>query len=182
MLWKADRRTFCCNWPIAPDKPGIRTWPIWPTGCFCWATGHRRGYRSSHADWDGLYHRRLILKTGQALLEAPSITELSLLRPQFAHVLTVLEERKEWSPILESLLPVLTNMRDSERGDAVDDRLVYLNQAAVRLRQVQEQLSEHPSSIERTLVRAITRRWTGLLTAEIEDHRGRAELEVTLKP
>ena len=136
---------------------------------------------NSDRNWDGLYHRRLILKTGQALLEAPSITELSLLRPQFAHVLTALAERKEWSPILESLLPVLTNMRDSERVDAADDRLVYLNQAAVRLRQVQEQLDKYPSSIDRTLVRAITRRWAGLLTAEIEDQRGRAELEVTLK-
>ncbi len=131
--------------------------------------------------WNGLHHRRLILKTCQALLEAPSITELGLLRPQFAHVLTVLQERKEWSPILESLLPVLTNMRDSERVDAVDDRLVYLNQAAVRLRQVQDQLDEYSPSVERTLVRAISRRWAGLLTADIEEHRGRAELEVSLK-
>lgn len=135
----------------------------------------------SGKEWDGLYHRRLILKTCQALLEAPSITELGLLRPQLVHVLTVLEERKEWSPILELLLPVLTNMRDSERVDAVDDRLVYLNQAAVRLRQVQDQLNDHSPSMERTLVRAITRRWAGLLTAEIEEHRGRAELEVSLK-
>lgn len=131
--------------------------------------------------WNGLYHRRLIFKTCQALLEAPSVTELGLLRPQFVHVLSMLEERNEQSPILESLLPVLTNMRDSERVDAVDDRLVYLNQAAVRLRQVQEQLDEYPPSIERTLTRAIARRWSGLLTAEIEEHRGRAQLEVTLK-
>src|SRR5690606_5605175 len=37
------------------------------------------------------------------------------------------------------------------------------------------------SSVERTLARAITRRWSGLLTGEIEEQRGRAKLEVTLK-
>ena len=131
--------------------------------------------------WEGLAQRRLIYKTSQTLLEAPSITELSLARPQFVHLLAVLEEKKQWSPTLELLLPVLTNMRDSERVDAVDDRLVYLNQAAVRLRQGQDQLTEYPASVERTLARAITRRWSGLLTAEIEEQRGRAHLEVTLK-
>ncbi len=136
---------------------------------------------ASGQEWDGLTQRRLIYKTCQTLLEAPSITELSLARPQFVHLLAVLEEKKQWSPTLEMLLPVLTNMRDSERVDAVDDRLVYLNQAAVRLRQVQDQMTEYPPTVERTLGRAITRRWSGLLTGEIEEQRGRAQLEVTLK-
>ncbi len=131
--------------------------------------------------WDDLSTRRMIYKTCQMMLEAPSITELGLLRPQFVHLLAALEEKREESPILETLLPVLTNMRDSERVDAIDDRLVYLNQAAVRLRQAQEQLNAFPPSIERTLARAITRRWSGLLTAEMEEQRGRAELEVSLK-
>ncbi len=136
---------------------------------------------ASGKDWAALPQRRSIYKTCQAMLESPSITELVLVRPQFVHLLAVLEERKEWSPILETLLPVLTNMRDSERVEAVDDRLVYLNQAAVRLRQVQDQLTEFAPSVERTLVRAIARRWSGLLSAEIEEQRGRAELEVSLK-
>jgi hypothetical protein len=83
--------------------------------------------------------------------------------------------------VLDSLLPVVTNLRDSERVDSVDDRLVYLNQAAVRLRQIQEQLPEYSPGVERTLVRAIARRWTGLVSAEIEEQRGRAELQVMLK-
>ena len=136
---------------------------------------------ASGQNWHTLPQRRSIYKTCQAMLEAPSITELVLVRPQFVHLLTILEERKEWSPILETLLPVLTNMRDSERVEAVEDRLVYLNQAAVRLRQVQDQLDEFAPSVERTLVRAIARRWSGLLSAEIEEQRGRAELEVSLK-
>jgi len=131
--------------------------------------------------WRNLSQRRLIYRTCQTMLEAPSIIELGLVRPQYVKMLAVLEERKEWSPALDMLLPVLTNMRDSDRVEAADDRLVYLNQAAVRLRQIQDQLFEFSPSVERTLVRAIGRRWSGLLTAEIEEQRGRAELEVSLK-
>ena len=130
--------------------------------------------------WVNLQRRRLIYKTCQALLEAPSIIELGLLRPQLAHLLGMLEEKQDWSPIFESLLPVITNMRDSERVELIEDRLVYLNQAMTRLRQLQEQLDGFAPSIERTLAQAITRRWSGLLTAEIEEQRGRAELEVAL--
>lgn len=128
--------------------------------------------------WAGLSRQRSTYRMCQALLEAPSITELALLRPQLVHLINTDEQR--W-PFLESLLPVMTNMRDSERVDSVEDRLVYLNQAVVRLRQVQDQLAESEPSIERTLVRAIGRRWSGLLSAEIEEQRGRAELEMSLK-
>jgi hypothetical protein len=130
--------------------------------------------------WVGLSARRLIYKTCQALLEAPSVTELGLLRPQLDHLLTVLEDNGTPSPIFDNLLPVITNMRDSERVEMADDRLVYLNQAVVRLRQLQEQLDALPPSVERTLARGIARRWAGLLTAEIEEQRGRAELQVAL--
>jgi len=130
--------------------------------------------------WVNLQRRRLIYKTCQALLEAPSITELGLLRPQLVHLLGMLEEKQEWSPIFDSLLPVITNMRDSERVELIEDRLVYLNQAVARLRQLQEQLNTFAPSVEHTLARAITRRWSGLLTAEIEEQRGRAELEIAL--
>ena len=114
------------------------------------------------------------------MLEAPSITELGLLRPQLIHLLTILDDKREWSPVFEGLLPIITNMRDSERVDLVGDRLVYLNQAVAGLRGVQEQLDALGPSVERTLLRAIARRWSGLLTAEIEDQRGRAELEIAL--
>lgn len=132
-------------------------------------------------NWNGLEHRQMVFKICLAFLEAPSITDLGLLRPQFIHILSTLDEQGDPSSILEMLLPILTNMRDSERVDAVDDRLVYLNQAAIRLRQVQEQLEDLPPSLEQTVAGAITRRWAGLLTAEIEEQRGRAKLEVSLK-
>ena len=136
--------------------------------------------QATGVDWVELAHHRLVYKTCLALLDAPSTTELGLLRPQLVHLLATIEEGAEWSPLFDSILPVLTNMRDSERVDSVEDRLVYLSQADLRLRQVQEQLGEFGPSIERTLVRAIARRWSGLLSAEIEEQRGRAELEVSL--
>lgn len=136
---------------------------------------------STGKEWTNLSHRRLIYRTCQTLLEAPSIIELGLVRPQYIQMLTGLEEKDEWSPILETLVPVLTDMRDSSRVDAIDDRLAYLNQAAVRLRQIGDELGQFSPSVERTLVKALMRRWSGLLTAEIEEQRGRAELEVTLK-
>jgi outer membrane protein assembly factor BamB len=136
---------------------------------------------SSNDNEADLDHRRHLYKTAQALLEAPSITELSLLRPQLVQLVATVEHQADRSPILDNLLPVLSNVRDSERVGSISDRLVYLNQAAVRVRQVHDQLDSYSPSVERTLARAITRRWSGLLSAEIEELRGRAELEVTLK-
>lgn len=124
---------------------------------------------------------RITYKTGQALLDAPSITELSLLRPQLVQLLSILEEGEQWSPALESLLPILTNLRDSERVELVEDRLVYLNEAAFLINQLQEQLPEFSTQIHKTLVGHILRRWSGLVSAEIEELRGRAELVVSLK-
>ena len=135
---------------------------------------------ASGREWTDLARQRQIYRTCLALLDAPSTTELGLLRPQLVHLIGVLEEQGARSQLFESLLPVLTSLRDSERVDAVEDRLVYLSQAESMLRLVQEQAAESEASIERTLVRAIARRWSGLLSAEIEDQRGRAELEVSL--
>jgi NADH:ubiquinone oxidoreductase subunit K len=42
-----------------------------------------------------------------------------------------------------------------------------------------EHLPEFSTRIEKTLVAVIARRWSGLVTAEIEDLRGRAELAIT---
>ena len=131
--------------------------------------------------WRGYERWRLTYHTCEALLNAPSIIELSLLRPRLVELLDVLENSEKWSPVLDALLPILTNLRDSERVDLAEDRLVYLNEAALLLRQVRLHLTEYPALIEKALVQAIIQRWTGLVHAEIELLRGRAELVVTLK-
>lgn len=131
--------------------------------------------------WRTGEERLQLYRTAQALLEAPSITEVTLLRPQLVELLARNEVKQDWSPVFGSLLPILTNMRDSVRVDGVDDRIVYLNQAAVRLRQLHEELPRFSPRVERTMAKAIVRRWSGLITAEIEELKGRAELEISLK-
>ncbi|MCA9934745.1 MAG: AAA family ATPase, partial [Anaerolineales bacterium] len=131
--------------------------------------------------WECLRRWQMTYKTGQALLDAPSMTELALLRPQLVELLTLLEETEQWSPILDMLLPVLTNVRDSERVELVDDRLVYLNEAMSLLATIEEQFSEFSERIEKMLAQAIVRRWRGLIGAKMDELRGRADLVVTLK-
>lgn len=137
-------------------------------------------YRSARW-WDDIQRWQMIFATSQALLEAPSITALSLLRPQLIQLLDILEGAGHASPALTPLLPILTNLRDSERVDLAEDSLVYLNEAANQLHQLQQTLSRSARTIENTLVSSIAARWLALVSAEIEDLRGRASLAITLK-
>jgi hypothetical protein len=120
-------------------------------------------------------------RLGQALLTAPSVTELSLLRPQFVQLMNWREKIGNRPEPIQRLLPILTSSRDSERVDLADDRLVYLNEAAGLLKQLEQQSQHWLPHIENTLVKAIIDRWLGLIHADIEDLRGRAQLVMTLK-
>ena len=135
----------------------------------------------SKMDWTGLGSWAASCKTEQLMLEAPSITELSLLRPQLAELLTLLHTDGKPALILGELLPILTNLRDSERAGRTDDRLVYLSEANLLTNQLRDQLIHYPPNIERTMVIILVKRWAGLLSAEIEELRGQAELDITLK-
>ena len=130
---------------------------------------------------EGITRWAATFKTSQVLLEAPSITELSLLQPQLGELLALLETENHWSPVFDALLPILTNLRDSERVERSDDRLVYLSEANLLVGLLRNQLPDFSISIERTLTRAIINRWSGLLSAEIEELRGQADLVVQLK-
>ncbi len=134
----------------------------------------------AHPPWEGLERWQYLFSLGRALLEAPSITELSLLRPQLEQLLSLLEDKNHWSPALDALLLILSNLRDSKRVDLAADSLVYLNEADVLLNEFWDGLSDQPG-VERPLIAAIVSRWTGLVSAAIEDLRGRANLVVTLK-
>ena len=131
--------------------------------------------------WQQLERWQKIFEIGQALLEAPTITEISLLRPQLVYLMEYLERQDAWSPVLDALLPIMTHLRDSERVDLPDDRLVYLNEANHLLNELQQTLPEFSTRVEKTLVEAIVRRWAGLVSAASEELRGQAELTVQLK-
>ncbi len=137
--------------------------------------------RLAAQDWQDHERWQMTCGTTQALLDAPTVTEISLLRPQLLQLLELLEARDRLSPVLNILRPIMTNLHDSERVDLVEDRLVYLNEAASRLLQTREWLPDYSPAIENTVVAAIIRRWSGIVTAEIEDLRGRAQLNVVLK-
>ena len=131
--------------------------------------------------WQQLERWQMIFAMGQAMLEAPTITETSLLRPQLVHLLEYLEREDGWSPVLDALLPILTNLRDSERVDLPDDRLVYLNEANHLLTDLQQTLPEYSVRVEKMLAEAIVRRWAGLVSAASEELRGQANVIIQLK-
>ena len=135
----------------------------------------------AHPPWQCMDRWRRTFEMSRALLEAPSITELSLLHPELIQLMAHFEKAEYWSPTWEMLPPILTNLRDSKRVKLAEDSLVYLNEAAIFLNEFSENTAEIPFSIDQPLVEAIVRRWTGLVSAETEALRGRADLAITLK-
>lgn len=130
--------------------------------------------------WRHLKEWQATYRLGQSLVLAPTITELSLLHPQLQQLIQIKKEAHRSSDALEGLLPILTTLRDSQRVDLAEDRLIYLNEALGLMRQLQYESRYWPSQIESTLVEAIIDRWFGHTVAEIEELHGRAQLIVRL--
>ncbi len=139
--------------------------------------------RATHYEprWQAIDRWLLLFKTGQELLAAPTLTELSLEWPQLQETLETLDKWGYWSPSLYALLPTLTTIRDSERVDRPDDRLLYLHEAAAQLHSIRQDLPDYDTAVEKPLSLAIAHRWAGLVSAETEELEGRAELIITLK-
>lgn len=131
--------------------------------------------------WQDIDKWLLLFKTGEDLLTLPTLTELSLEHPQLEEMLDRLEQKGYWSSTFQLLLPILTTIRDSDRVDSAEDRLVYLNEARSQLQIVANELPEYDTSIEKPLAIAIADRWAGLVRAEREELHGRAYLEISLK-
>ncbi|MBP7998711.1 MAG: PQQ-binding-like beta-propeller repeat protein [Chloroflexi bacterium] len=131
--------------------------------------------------WRDLASWQATFKTAQQLLTAPSITELSLLRPQLGEALRIRGRAERPAMSLDALLPIITRISDSERVEEAGDRLVYLRDAETLLLQLQERVTWQVNRIEKCLVTAITARWLGLVTAATEEIQGQASLEVRLK-
>jgi len=132
---------------------------------------------NSAVPWHRLHDWRVTYEMGQALIEAPTVTELSLLRPQVAQLV----EARKVAPGLKAFLRVLSSLRDSERVETSEDRIVYLHEATIILQQIDEQQAQRPLTIESELISALLERSRGLVNAEIEMLRGQAQLRITLK-
>ena len=120
-------------------------------------------------------------RTAQQLLVAPSITELSLLRPQLIEALRIRGRAERPAMSLDALLPVITRFGDSMRVEEAGDQLVYLNDAHDLLRQLSERVTWQVNRLEKSLMTAIIERWLGLVTAAIEEIHGQASLDIRLK-
>lgn len=140
-----------------------------------------REAKQSGLNWQDYRWWEVTFQTAQQLFAAPTITELSLLRPQLEEALRLRGRAERPAISLDALLPILTRCSDSERVDAAGDRLVYLNEAENLLHQLGGRITWQLNHIEKSLVNAISKRWLGLVTAAIEAIHGQASLEIRLK-
>ncbi|UCG25863.1 MAG: PQQ-binding-like beta-propeller repeat protein [Chloroflexota bacterium] len=131
-------------------------------------------------NWQLLDEWRITYSSGHSLLTAPTLTQLSLMYPVLEHLILVRSQAQLLSGAFEGLLAVLGSIRDSERVDLAEDRVVNLNEALGLLRQLEVQAKDWPIQIENTLVKAIADRWLGLVRSEVEELHGRAQLVVNL--
>jgi hypothetical protein len=169
------------NRPLAGLADGLFLLAARPTAALPIIQGALEEAAELKIFWLHLPLWRLMAETVQSLLEAPSVMELSLLRPQLSHLLEEQQKVHGSAGALAALLPILTSLRDSERVDMVEDRLVYLNEASLLLREHRAWLQKEPVQIDTMLATTLVSRWTGLVNAESEELRGRAQLVVTLK-
>ncbi len=131
--------------------------------------------------WRDLAVWRPMFRVGQTLYEAPNVTELTLLYPQLAQLVKEHETGALTVPGVSLLLRVLAGLRDSERVDLVEDRLYYLHESTVLLRQLRQDQKLQPTQVMGRLVGIIAARWLGLVNAAIEELRGQAQPVVKLK-
>ena len=132
-------------------------------------------------NWDYLPLWQSSCQLGQMLLEAPSITELSLLHPQMGALLDQPRWGQDSLLAFEGILPILSALRDSERVDMAEDRLVYLHEAQGHIHQLQEEINRLPPRVSTQISRAICNRLDGMALAGIEELRGQVTLTVTLR-
>lgn len=139
-----------------------------------------REARELSPTWESLPCWQRTIALSRDILEAPTVTELSLLRPKLAQLL---EKYNHTSPAseLEPFLPVLNSLRDSERVDLAEDRIVYLHEALALLRQISETSVEKPNSIGKRIQKHLRSRLSGLISADLELLRGQAQLVARLK-
>lgn len=131
--------------------------------------------------WQNTDSWQKMVQTAHQLLTAQSITELGLLRPMLIDLVKYLQAKALPAVSFEALLRPMASFRDSSRLEMVEDRLAYLHEAGVLLRQEQALLVERPGTVANTIATAIVNRWLGLTNAVIDDLRGRPWLAASLK-
>lgn len=181
LLSLANRARRDGNIPLANLANGFFLLPPRPDAALPIIAGALREAQQSSIPWRRLDVWQATYEMGQTLLEAPTITELGLLRPRLLQLVQLRQGSAMPSLGLDNLLRVLAALRDSERVELADDRLVYLREATLLLNKIGEPTAARRPTMEGQLVDAIVERLLGLVRAEMEVLRGQAQLQITLK-
>ncbi len=136
---------------------------------------HRYGPVMRSEEWYALFD------TAQRLLEAPNLTEIGLLSFPLDEMLPAIERSTQEPDLWPRIGQVLDVLKASERVDTVGDRLAYLSDADVMLRELQRDSDASSIDLSTVLVKAIAPRWHGLVRVATESLRGRARVDVRLK-
>jgi len=169
------------NEPLANLANGLFLLETRPDAALPIINGALSEAREVAVPWRRLDSWRATFEMGQRLLEAPTITELALLRPRLLQLIQMRHAAGMPSAGFETLLRVLACLRDSERVELAEDRIVYLHEATILLNQINRRLVAWPRTVDNRLVAAIVERNLGLVRAETETLRGQAQLVVRLK-
>lgn len=181
LLNLANRARLDGNLLLADLANGLFLLMLRPEAALPILNGALDGGQHLTPPWKQLALWRNSSQLGQSLLQAPSTTELSLLHPQLQQLVKDQQEIGRFTSHTEALLNILSNVRDSQRVDLAEDRLVYLHEATALIRQLRQTLADEPILLNNQLVSAIVARWFGLVKVEIENLRGQARLIVQLR-
>ena len=129
LLNLASRARQDGNRPLASLADGLFLLADRPEAALPVLTGALEDAENSQPVWRELAAWQALLQTGEALFQSPTVTELSLLRPRLVRALEQRPAATKPLVSMEALVPILTSVRDSERVDLVEDRLVYLQRS-----------------------------------------------------
>jgi hypothetical protein len=181
LLNLANRARRDGNLPLANLANGLFLLAARPDAALPIITGALQDAQKAAIPWRRLDVWQATYEMGQTLLEAPTITELGLLRPRLQQLVQLRQMSAEPALGLETVLRVLAALRDSERVELANDRLVYLHEATLLLDQIAGRNGEQPITMENQLIHPVVERMLGLVRAEMEILRGQAHLQISLK-
>ena len=128
-----------------------------------------------YGEWHSLF------STTQKLLEALDITQIMTLQQELTQTIEFCEAKNFPIPPYPRLRYIVDYLQRSEESEQVDERLLNLNEASSHLRNLRNDSHYEQHRLSYILAKSVIGRWSGLVSAEIESLRGRANLEVKLQ-
>ncbi len=130
--------------------------------------------------WAEVREWQQMLAVSDLYLQTPTLEELALLGTELTELIKIARPSDFDVTPFPQLKPIFATLQAAEGVDNVDDRLLYLEDALVQLRDIGSRIATPPPGLPYVLVNLVLTRWLGLINAETEDIRGRARIEATL--